>query len=68
MPLSPEILNKIAQFRAKSLDKTITVEELREAIIMMRQDRVTAPTTTPRASKSKKPTQSVADMEAELGL
>lgn len=70
MPLSPEILNRIAQFRAKSLDKTITIEELREAIIMMRQDRVTAQNvaSTTRASKAKKPTQSVADMEAELGL
>ena len=42
MALSAETLNRIANYRAKAADGTLTLEEMREAIILMRENRVTA--------------------------
>ena len=68
--MTPEQLNFIAQLRVKMLDKTITIEELRQGVILMRENRVTAQAeaSVKRSSGKKKSTASVADMEAELGL
>lgn len=70
MSLSAEVLNQIAQYRAKSNDGTITIEEMRQAVLLMRENRITAQSeaSTKRASGKKKVSSSVADMEAELGL
>lgn len=42
MAQSPELLAKIAQWRQKALDNTLTVEEMREAIAALRSDRLSA--------------------------
>jgi hypothetical protein len=36
---SPELQSKLAQWRQKSIDGTITLEELKEAVRIMRSDR-----------------------------
>jgi hypothetical protein len=68
--LTPEILNRIAELRAKMADGTITLEELRQGVILMRENRVTAQAeaSTTRSAKKKLSSTTVADMEAELGL
>lgn len=40
--LSPEIQTKLAVWRAKALDGTLTMEEQREAIIILRESRRSA--------------------------
>lgn len=47
----PTLLNKIAEWRRKSADGTITVDELREAMKVLRQNRMS---TADAAAASKK--------------
>jgi hypothetical protein len=42
MAQSPELLMKIAEWRARALDGTITPEDMKEAIISLREGRVSA--------------------------
>ena len=51
----PELLNKIAVWRQKSIDGTITLEEMREAVKAMRGNRVAAITAAGEAKRSAKP-------------
>lgn len=68
MPLTPEQANEIEFYRRKDADGTATIEDYQKALLIMRNHRLSA-ISAPRATKgAKKPTQSVADMEAELGL
>lgn len=48
--LTPELQLKIATFRRKAADGTITLEEMREAVSIMRQGRISAAQT---ATKSR---------------
>lgn len=41
-PISYELQSKIAQWRQKAVEKTLTLEEMKEAIVMLRQGRVAA--------------------------
>jgi hypothetical protein len=52
--MTPELLNRISQWRTKAADGSITKEELKEAIVALRESRVTAmaqPTSRPRGAK-----------------
>lgn len=53
MPLSPEALNKLAELRQKSILGTITEEELKGAIKLMREDRSSAALRTDAAKRVK---------------
>lgn len=55
MPISPELQAKIAEWRRKVADGTITDEELREAIRHIRQDRVAASATSMKSRTAKAP-------------
>lgn len=65
---SPEQQSKIAELQAKSLAGTLTLEEMREAIRLMRQGRRSAAeTSTKKASRAKGPAKSADDLLSELG-
>jgi hypothetical protein len=50
---SPEIVQKIAEWRQKVLDNTITREEMQQAIVILREGRAAAAEAS-KKSKSKK--------------
>lgn len=62
-----EQINKIAELRMKSAAGTLTLEEMREAITIMRQGRRTAVDTAKKSSKAKTPAKSADALLAELG-
>lgn len=65
--IPPELLEKISTWRRKVADKTITVEELQEAILAMRGARRSAQVVAKTSKKkSKGPERSVDDMLGEL--
>ena len=68
-PYSAETLSRIAQIRAKIADNTATLEEVKEGIILLRQDRKSAAgsSDTARRAKAKAAIPSADDMLAELG-
>lgn len=69
-PIPPALESKIAEWRRKSADGTITLQEVREAIIAMRGGRVAAQeaaAASGKKSSSKKPARSADDMLGELG-
>ncbi len=39
MSISPEVQAKITQYRQKSVDGTLTIEEMREAVVLLREGR-----------------------------
>lgn len=51
---TPELSQKVAQWRAKAADGSITPEELQEAVLVLRQSRISAyqNSTKPKASKA----------------
>lgn len=64
---SPELQSKLAIFRQKVADGTITPDELKEAADLLRQERKTAVIAAgKRASKSKAPGKSADALLAEL--
>ena len=65
MALSAETLNRIANYRAKAADGSLTLEEMREAIILMRENRVTAQAT-PAAKRSSSKAKTLTDVKALL--
>jgi hypothetical protein len=67
--LSPELQSKMLIWRQKSKEGTITIDEMKEAIIALRESRKTAAETSssPRAkSKSPPSDKKVEDMLSEL--
>lgn len=68
-PFSVDLQSKIALWRAKALDGTITIEELREAVAAMRQDRKSAAVASDksRRARAKAEIPSADDMLGELG-
>jgi hypothetical protein len=56
--ISPELSAKIAVWRQKSLDGTITIEEQREAVRLMREGRLAAA----QASSASKRTKAKAEV------
>jgi len=68
-PVPPELQSKIALWRSRSADGTITLDEMKQAIIAIRQGRVSAAAAAEgsKKTKSKAPARSADDMLAELG-
>lgn len=67
-PVSPELSSKITYWRSRSLEGTITIDEMKEAILALRQDRKSAAEASEASgSKRKKaPPKNVDDMLSEL--
>jgi hypothetical protein len=67
--VSPETLAKIARWRQKGVDGTLTQEDMREAIIVLRADRVGAQiaSTKSHAKKAPKAELNADDLLGELG-
>lgn len=64
---TPQIEGQIALWRAKAIDGTLSQEDLKAAVAIMREGRVAASAST--ATKKKPPTNlNVEDMENELGI
>lgn len=51
--ITPDIQAKIAIFRQKCADDTITIEELKEALALMREGRLAAARTSDSAKRTK---------------
>jgi uncharacterized protein YnzC (UPF0291/DUF896 family) len=56
--ISPETQQRIDELRQKSRDNTITREEMREALTLMRGDRVRAAATSKTSRAKKQPVNS----------
>lgn len=67
--MTPEIQSKIAIYRQKAVDGTLTLDEMKEAVLMMRQNRRTAAASasSPRRAKAKAEIKSADEMLNELG-
>lgn len=67
--LSPETQSRMAVWRQKSADGTITMEEQREAVAALRADRrnAEAAPSTKRSSSTKQPPRAASDMLKDLG-
>lgn len=68
MAQSPELIAKIAAWRQKSLEGTLTQDEMREAIIALREGRVSAcfASASSRAKAVKKPILSAEELLEKL--
>ena len=66
--MSPELQSKLAIWRAKEVDGRLTEDDMREAILALRSDRVGAAHASEksRRSKAKVEIPSAADMLGEL--
>jgi len=67
--MTPEQRTRIEQFRQKAIAKTITVEEMKEAVILMRESRLAAQAANASSGKSRKPkapARSADDLLGEL--
>lgn len=59
MSVSPEMMVKVAEWRTKAREGTLTQDEMREAIVFLRGERTAAqPSATSRKSPSKAPVDS----------
>lgn len=66
---NPELLSKIAEWRAKCADGTMTTEDYREALAALRAGRLSAASSSKKTTKKKeKEILSGDDMLKELGL
>lgn len=67
--LTPEVASKIATLRAKAVDNTLTLEEMREGIALIREDRKSAFLSSEHKgrAKAKKAIPSGEDLLARLG-
>lgn len=63
---SPELSSKIAVWRAKAADGTLSLDEMREAIRLMRQGRMTAVNASQKAKKTSGPAKSADDLLSEI--
>lgn len=66
---SPELQAKIAIWRQKAIEGTLTAEEMKEAIVALRQGRVSAAATSDasRRAKAKVAIPTADDLLSELG-
>jgi hypothetical protein len=62
----PIVASKIAQWREKEANGTLTVEDMREIVIQARQGRTLAAEASRASSKAKKPVQSAEEMLDEI--
>jgi len=70
MSQSPETLSRISILRAKAQEGTLTVEEMKEAILLLRGDRTRAAHSSDasRRKSAKAAVPSAQDLLSELGL
>lgn len=67
-PVPPELQSKIALWRSKSADGTITLDEMKQAILALRSGRQSAAVAAAGSkTKSKAPARSADDLLSELG-
>jgi hypothetical protein len=68
--MSPELQSKIALWRQKAVQGTLTADEMKEAITALRQDRVGAAVASAasKRSKAKAEIPDADDLLAEMGL
>ena len=66
--MTPELQQKILDWKAKALRGEMTLDDMKEAILVMRGDRLAAAQneSAPKATKSKKPTRSADELLAGL--
>jgi hypothetical protein len=62
----PMTQQKIDEFRRKCADNTITLEEMKEAVLLVRGGRQAAAEAAASKASNKKPTRSAADLLAGL--
>lgn len=67
---SPEVQTQIYVWRAKALDGTLTVDELKQSTAILREGRASAATAsdTARRKKAKATVLDVNELEKELGI
>ena len=67
--MSPELTSKIAIWRAKAVNNTLSLEDMKEAITALRQDRVGASiaSDSSRRKKAKAEIPDANDLLAEMG-
>lgn len=67
--MNPELVAKIAIWRAKAADGTITLDEMREAVAAMREGRLAAANASDQArrKRAKAAVRSADDLLNELG-
>jgi hypothetical protein len=68
--MSPELQSRISVWRAKAVNGTLTQEEMREAIIALRADRVGAAVASDRSKRAKAKAEipDASDLLKEMGL
>lgn len=64
--LSPEQQSRMSYLRSKVIDGTITMEEMRETVLTMREGRITTAQAA-QSTKAKKSPRSADDLLSELG-
>ena len=66
--MTPELQSKIAVWRAKAADGTLSIEEMREAIVVLRAGRVSAAqaSTASRQAKARTSIPNAMDLLASL--
>ena len=68
-PYTPETLQRISQLRAKAVEGTLTLDEAREGVALLRQDRKSAAASsdTSRRARAKAAIPHADDLLDELG-
>lgn len=68
--MSPELQSKISLWRAKAVNGTLTPDEMKEAILALRQDRIGASiaSAASKRTKAKAEIPDADDLLAEMGL
>ena len=68
--MSPELQSKIALWRSKAVAGTLTPDEMKEAILALRQDRIGASiaSAASKRTKAKAEIPDADDLLAEMGL
>ena len=66
MSLTPEQLNQIQIWRRKQADGTLTIEEMQQAVLMMREHRISAQSAPRAVSKSKSKVVDLQDLESQI--
>lgn len=64
--MTPELQVKMAVWKAKALNGTLTTEEMREAIVALRSGRISAASTAAKKPSTKGPAKSADSLLDEL--
>lgn len=64
--ISPELMNQISHWRAKAVAGTLSLDEMRQAVVAMRQGRVAAAQASAATKAPKRVARSADDLLADL--